>query len=78
VIAAWCGAGDRVPLEKIIEQRGWRSMKATRERHVFCIPDPWLNTPAPILLQGLHAIAAILHPQLFPQPAVVRRIRHTA
>ena len=78
VIAAWCGAGDRVPLEKIIEQRGWRAMKAARERHVFCIPDPWLNTPAPTLLQGLHAIAAILHPQLFPQPAAVRRIRQTA
>jgi iron complex transport system substrate-binding protein len=78
VIAAWCGAGDRVPLEKIIEQRGWRAMKAAREHHVFCIPDPWLNTPAPTLLQGLHAIAAILHPQLFPQPAAVRRIRHTA
>ena len=28
-------------------------MKAARERHVFCIPDPWLNTPAPTLLQGL-------------------------
>jgi iron complex transport system substrate-binding protein len=75
VIAAWCGAGDRVPLEKIVEQRGWRSMKAAREQHVFCIPDPWLNTPAPTLLQGLHAIAAVLHPQLFPQPAGVRRIR---
>jgi iron complex transport system substrate-binding protein len=78
VVAAWCGAGDRVPLEKIVEQRAWRAMKAARERHVFCIPDPWLNTPAPTLLQGLHAIAAILHPQLFPQPAEVRRIRHTA
>jgi iron complex transport system substrate-binding protein len=53
-------------------------MKAARERHVFCIPDPWLNTPAPTLLQGLYAIAAILHPQLFPQPEAVRRIRHTA
>ncbi len=74
VIAAWCGAGDRVPLEKIVEQRGWRHMKAARERHVFCLPDPWLNTPAPTLLQGLHAIAAILHPQLFPQAAGIRRV----
>jgi iron complex transport system substrate-binding protein len=78
VIAAWCGAGDRVPLEKVIDQRGWHVTKAARERHVFCIPDPWLNTPAPTLLQGLHAIAAILHPQLFPQPAAVRRIRQSA
>jgi iron complex transport system substrate-binding protein len=78
VIAAWCGAGDRVPLEKITEQRGWRAMKAARERHVFCIPDPWLNTPAPTLLQGLQAIAAILHPELFSLSAAVRRIRHPA
>ena len=78
VIAAWCGAGDRVPLEKIVEQRGWQSMKAAREHRLFCLPDPWLNTPAPTLLQGLRALAAILHPQLFPQPALVRRIRHSA
>ena len=74
VIAAWCGAGDRVPLEKIVEQRGWRGMKAVRNRQVFCLPDAWLNTPAPTLLQGLSAIAAILHPRLFPQPAGVRRL----
>ena len=24
IVAAWCGAGDRVPLEKIILQRGWQ------------------------------------------------------
>lgn len=78
VIAAWCGAGDRVPLEKIITQRGWQSMKAARERHVYCIPDPWLNTPAPTLLRGLRALAAILHPQLFPQPEAVRRIGQIA
>src|ERR1700747_2402923 len=23
IIAAWCGAGDRVPLEKVISDRGW-------------------------------------------------------
>jgi len=74
VIAAWCGAGDRVPLEKIVQQRGWREMNAVREGRVFCVPDPWLNTPAPTLLQGLQAIAAILHPQIFPQPTTLRRI----
>ena len=24
VVAAWCGAGDRVPLEKIVRDRGWQ------------------------------------------------------
>ena len=78
VIAAWCGAGDRVPLEKIVERRGWQGMKAVRNRQVFCLPDPWLNTPAPTLLQGLRAIAAILHPQLFPAPPAVRRMHSAA
>jgi iron complex transport system substrate-binding protein len=74
VIAAWCGAGDRVPLEKIVAQRGWQATKAARERRVFCLPDPWLNTPAPTLLRGLQAIASILHPEIFPQLPGVRRV----
>ena len=39
IIAAWCGAGDRVPLEKIIRDRGWQSTTAAaRSGRVFCIP----------------------------------------
>ena len=50
VVAAWCGAGDRVPLEKIIQQRGWNQMSAVREGRVYCIRDEFLNTPAPTLI----------------------------
>jgi iron complex transport system substrate-binding protein len=74
MVMAWCGAGDRVPLEKIVEQRGWQNLPAARERRVFCIPDEFLNTPAPTLLQGLHALAGIVHPELFPAHPRVRRI----
>ena len=28
IIAAWCGAGDRVPLEKIIHDRSWEHTTA--------------------------------------------------
>src|SRR5262249_33920038 len=28
LIAAWCGAGDRVPLEKIVRERGWGDLRA--------------------------------------------------
>ncbi len=76
LIAAWCGAGDRVPLEKIVAQRGWGEMQAVRNRHVYCSPDEYLNTPAPTLIQGLHAVAAVLHPDLFPNSASPRRIGH--
>jgi iron complex transport system substrate-binding protein len=68
IVAAWCGAGDRVPLETIIRDRGWEQMRAAREGQVYCIRDEFLNTPAPTLLHGLHALAAALHPESFPQP----------
>jgi iron complex transport system substrate-binding protein len=60
IITAWCGAGNRVPLEKIIAQRQWESLNAVRSGHVYCINDEYLNTPGPTLLHGLHAVAAAL------------------
>ncbi|MGH9670721.1 MAG: ABC transporter substrate-binding protein, partial [Terriglobales bacterium] len=74
IIAAWCGAGDRVPLEKIIEQRGWQGVNAARAGRVYCIRDEYLNTPAPTLLLGLKALAAAIRPDLFPGARGLRRI----
>ena len=65
IIAAWCGAGDRVPLERIVEQRGWQELRAVRVGRVYCIADELLNTPAPNLLGGLHALARAIHPDIF-------------
>jgi iron complex transport system substrate-binding protein len=65
IVAAWCGAGDRVPLEKIIPKRGWEHTKAARNGRVYCINDEFLNTPASTLIHGLHALAASIHPELF-------------
>ncbi len=69
LVAAWCGAGDRVPLEKIVRDRGWSEMRAVKENRVYCINDEFLNTPAPTLLFGLRALAAAIHPGRFPQPS---------
>jgi iron complex transport system substrate-binding protein len=74
VIAAWCGAGDRVPLEKIVRDRGWKEMQAVRAGRVYCIRDELLNTPAPTLIAGLRALAAAIHPGCFPQPDGLRCI----
>jgi len=74
VIAAWCGAGDRVPLEKIIAGRGWEQTSAARSGRVFCIRDEFLNTPAPTLLQGLNCLAFAIHPELFPETKGIRQI----
>lgn len=74
MIAAWCGAGDRVPLGKIIESRGWRSLTAGRSGQVYCIRDEFLNTPAPTLLKGLNALAFAIHPEVFAVTEGIRRI----
>jgi len=74
IIAAWCGAGDRVPLEKIILQRGWQRMTAAANGRVFCVCDELLNTPAPTLLQGLDALAFAIHPEVFSNTKGIRRI----
>jgi iron complex transport system substrate-binding protein len=74
IVAAWCGAGDRVPLEKMVTQRGWQQTSAARNRRIYCIGDEFLNTPAPTLLHGLDALAHALHPELFPGTKGIRRI----
>lgn len=77
IIAAWCGAGNRVPLEKIIPQRDWHQLPAARQGHIYCIADELLNTPAPTLIAGLDALARAIHPEVFgaPQTPSIRRIR---
>jgi iron complex transport system substrate-binding protein len=72
VVASWCGAGDRVPLDKIAGRPGWEAMRAVRECRVCCIDDELLNTPAPTLVGGLEALAAALHPDHFAAPAGLR------
>ncbi len=74
IIAAWCGAGDRVPLEKIIAGRGWEQTTAARSGRIFCIRDEFLNTPAPTLLQGLDCLAFAIHPEIFPSTEGIRQI----
>jgi len=71
IVAAWCGAGDRVPLAKIAAERGWSDTTAVRNSQVYCISDELLNTPAPTLVSGLRALAGAIHPAVFgPQPGL--------
>jgi iron complex transport system substrate-binding protein len=77
IVAAWCGAGDRVPLEKIVARRGWEQTKAAKNGRVYCINDEFLNTPASTLLQGLHALAAAVHPEMFAGTKGLRRIDYS-
>lgn len=74
LVAAWCGAGDRVPLEKIVADREWQGIRAARSSRVYCVRDEYLNTPAPTLLRGLDALAFAIHPELCARPEGIRQI----
>jgi iron complex transport system substrate-binding protein len=76
IIAAWCGAGDRVPLAKIANsnERGWADTSAVRKSQVYCISDELLNTPAPTLVLGLRALASAIHPAVFGSQPGLRSI----
>jgi iron complex transport system substrate-binding protein len=74
IIAAWCGAGDRVPLAKIVAGRNWSETAAVRNSQVYCISDELLNTPAPTLVAGLRALAGAIHPAEFGAQRGLRQI----
>jgi len=74
LIAAWCGAGDRVPLQKIVADREWQGTTAARAARIYCVRDEFLNTPAPTLLRGLDALAFAIHPELFDRTEGIRQI----
>ena len=74
VVAAWCGAGDRVPLEKIVAERKWHGTCAARASRIYCVRDEHLNTPAPTLLRGLDALAFAIHPEIFARTEGIRQI----
>jgi len=74
-VASWCGAGNRVPLEKIFQDRNnWTRMKAFESGRVYSINDEYLNTPAPTLVKGLKALLSAIHPESFPQAPGLRCI----
>ncbi len=77
LIFAWCGAGDRVPLARVVEKRGWQSLRAVTEGRVYCIPDELLNTPAHTLLEGTACLAAAIHPNLFSPHARLISLSHS-
>jgi iron complex transport system substrate-binding protein len=74
IIAAWCGAGNRVPLSKIASGRGWSETAAVRNSQVYCISDEILNTPAPALVSGLRALAGAIHPETFGPQSGLRSV----
>lgn len=70
ILLAWCATGDRAPTEQIYERPGWEKITAVKERRVFVVRDEKLNTPSPVLLDGLRELARLIHPEHFTETAL--------
>ncbi|HVB32786.1 MAG TPA: ABC transporter substrate-binding protein [Patescibacteria group bacterium] len=62
IVLAWTATGNRSRPESVLRNPRWRSVPAVKSKKVFVVPDAWLNTPGPPLLDGLRALAGLLQP----------------
>jgi iron complex transport system substrate-binding protein len=61
IILAWCGVEfDKYRPDIIYRNEAWQGMKALERKQVYCVPEAFLGRPGPGLLDGLHALTAIV------------------
>lgn len=61
IVLAWAATGDRAKPATAYANKNWRDVSAIRNRQVFVVRDELLNTPAPILVQGVRELARIFN-----------------
>ncbi len=60
VVLAWAATGNRARPDVVRKRPGWEEIGAVRNNCIHVIRDEIINTPAPVLLQGLDALAAVI------------------
>jgi iron complex transport system substrate-binding protein len=63
IVLAWTATGDRARPDIVRKRPGWEKISAVKNSRIHVVRDEILNTPAPILLEGLNALAALIHPE---------------
>jgi iron complex transport system substrate-binding protein len=51
--------------DKVIARPGWGSLQAIKNNQVFSFDDNLVSRPGPRLVDGLEALARMIHPELF-------------
>jgi iron complex transport system substrate-binding protein len=51
--------------ESVAARPGWASLAAVREQHIFPFDDNLVSRPGPRLVDGLEALARLIHPEVF-------------
>jgi iron complex transport system substrate-binding protein len=62
IVLAWAATGTRARADLVCKRPGWENVSALRNNRIHVVRDEILNTPAPILLEGLDALANVIHP----------------
>lgn len=63
IVLAWAATGDRARPDLVHKRPGWQEISAVQNNRIHVVRDEILNTPAPILMEGLDALAAVIHPE---------------
>lgn len=66
-LICWCGdkMQKRMSEDKIFRRHGWGSIKAIRDKRVYCIPECLFGRPGPRIIDGLEMLSRIVHPEIF-------------
>jgi iron complex transport system substrate-binding protein len=51
--------------DKVIARSGWGSLQAVKNKQIFPFDDNLVSRPGPRLVDGLEALARLIHPELF-------------
>lgn len=72
IVLAWTAVGDRSRPAQALRNPAWQTVPAVKMGRVAAVPDQWLNTPGPPLVEGLRILFRILHPELASPPGFGR------
>ncbi|AJF61306.1 TPA: cobalamin-binding protein [Candidatus Woesearchaeota archaeon] len=59
ILLHWCGFHDKSKKEDLLK-RGWRNLRAVKEKKVFAVDDTFLNRPGPRIWKGARLIQDII------------------
>ncbi len=51
--------------EQVAARTGWQALKAVQQNMIFIFDDNLVSRPGPRMVDGLEAMAKLLHPELF-------------
>jgi len=51
--------------DSVVTRTGWEKLTAVQENHIYTFDDNLVSRPGPRMVDGLEALAKLIHPELF-------------